>query len=217
MFTFLEIDILFNYNTLYLDAMKIILISGTPGCGKTSVSKLISEKIDCTTISLNELVISKKFTIDYDKTRETYIADFKKLIPYVKKLIKSYKKQGLKYLIIEGHFSDIIPKKYIDYIIILRCHPDKLHQRLKERGYKESKILENLQSEILGDSANYFMQKKIKLPIYEVDTSNITIATTVEIIINLIFNRIADNNYIIGKVDWLERLSENNRLSEFFD
>ena len=197
--------------------MKIILISGTPGCGKTSVSKLISERIDCKTISLNELVISKKFTIDYDKTRETYVADFKKLLPYVKKLIKAYKKQDLKFLIIEGHFSDIIPKRYIDYVIILRCHPDKLRQRLKERGYKENKILENLQSEILGDSANYFMQKKIKLPIYEVDTSNLTIETTVEIIINLIFNRIDDNNYIIGKVDWLEELSENNRLSEFFD
>ena len=88
--------------------MKIIIISGTPGCGKTSVSKMISENLNTKIISLNELVVSKKLTLKYDKKRETYVVDNNKLIPYVENLIELYKKEYIEYLLIEGHFSDVI-------------------------------------------------------------------------------------------------------------
>ncbi len=57
--------------------MKIIIISGTPGCGKTSVSKVLSKLIDAKIISLNELAVSDDFSFEYDKERKTYIVDFK--------------------------------------------------------------------------------------------------------------------------------------------
>ena len=120
--------------------MKIIIISGTPGTGKTSVSRKISEMVDANTISLNELAISENFTLEYDKKRDTYIVDFEKLIPYIAKYIDVLKKQKHKYLIIEGHFSDIIPKKFIDYSFVLRCDPEYLYNRLKERDYNKKKL-----------------------------------------------------------------------------
>jgi len=197
--------------------MKIIIISGTPGCGKTSISKIISEKINAKTISLNELAVSEKLTLKYDKKRETHVVDFNKLIPHVENLIKLYNKENTEFLLIEGHFSDAIPDKYIDYVIILRCNPDELYKRLEKRGYKIEKIRENVQAEILGNCTNFFIQKQIKSPTYEIDTTNLTIDSIAKIIIELIVRNINVENYILGKIDWLEILSQNDRIHEFFD
>ena len=197
--------------------MKIIIISGTPGCGKTSVSKKISEKINAKTISLNELTVSENLTLKYDKKRETHVVDFNKLIPHVEKLIELYNKENTEFLLIEGHFSDAIPEKYVDYVIILRCNPDELFKRLEKRGYSIQKIRENIQAEILGNCTNFFIQKQIKSPMYEIDTSNLTIDSIVKIIIDLTVKNINVEKYIPGKIDWLEILSQNDRIHEFFD
>ncbi|TFG24918.1 MAG: AAA family ATPase [Promethearchaeota archaeon] len=197
--------------------MKIIIISGTPGCGKTSVSKKISEKINAKIISLNELTVSENLTVKYDKKRETHIVDFNKLIPYVENLIELYNKENIDFLLIEGHFSDAIPEKYIDYAIILRCNPDELYKRLEIRGYNIEKIRENIQAEILGNCTNFLIQKQIKSPMYEIETTNLTIDSIAKIIIDLIVNNINVEKYILGKIDWLEILSQNDRIDEFFD
>jgi len=194
--------------------MKIIIISGTPGTGKTSVSRKISEMVDANIISLNELAISENFTLEYDKERDTYIVDFEKLIPYVANYIDVLKKQ--KYLIIEGHFSDIIPNKYIDYSFVLRCDPEYLYNRLKERDYNKKKIIENIQAEILGNCANYLIQKHLKTPIYEIDTTHLTIDSVAIIIMDIIVNNKNGEKFVIGKIDWLEKLASENRLSKFF-
>ena len=197
--------------------MKIIAISGTPGTGKTSVSKKLSEIANAKFISLNKLAVSEQLTLKYDKKRDTHVVDFKKLIPHVINQIESYKKTNIEFLLIESHFSDIIPEKYIDYAIILRCNPDELYKRLEKRGYKKEKIIENVQSEILGNCANFFIEKQIKSPIYEIDTTSLTIEAISKVIIDLINNNIKVEKYVIGKVDWLEFLAQEDRIQEFFE
>jgi adenylate kinase len=197
--------------------MKIIIISGTPGCGKTSVANELSKLIDAKIMSLNELAVSDDFSFEYDKERRTYIVDFKIFLPYILKKIKIIKLADPKFLIIESHFSDIIPKKYIDYIFILRCDPDELAKRLKKKNFDSKKITENVQSEILGNCVNYFVQKKIKSPIYEIDTSNLNIELIAKTINDIIFAKLNVENYHLGKIDWLEKLFQEDRLVGFFE
>ena len=196
--------------------MKFIIISGTPGTGKTTISNNLLNYINAKVISLNELVIERNFVLEYDQERETSIIDEKKLIKNLDKMIKNYVKDSIDYLIIEGHFSDIIPEEYMDYIIILRCHPDELFVRLKKRGYKKKKILENIQSEILGNCTNYFISKEIELPLFEIDTSNFEIEMISKKILDIINGNVDLSEYMIGKIDWLEEISNQNRLNEFF-
>ena len=197
--------------------MKNIIISGTPGCGKTSVAKELSELLNAQLISLNELAISDKFRFEYDSKRKTYIVDFDILLPYLLEKIKEFQIDNPPYLIIESHFSDIIPDDLIDFVFILRCDPDELTKRLDIKDYGIEKINENVQAEILGDCINHFIQKKLKNPLFEIDTSNLSINSVVRIIADIVLEIKDGKEYYIGKIDWLEKLFQENRLKEFFD
>lgn len=197
--------------------MKNIIISGTPGCGKTSVAKELSNLINSKIISLNELAISDKFSFEYDQERKTYIVDFEVFLPYILKKIEEIKQDNPLFLIIESHFSDIIPEKFIDYVFILRCDPDELFKRLDKKKYDKNKITENTQAEILGNCVNYFIQKQIKVPIFEIDTTNLNIETVAKTIKEIVVENKDGQNYYIGKIDWLEKLFDEDRLKEFFN
>ncbi|MFW9987482.1 MAG: adenylate kinase family protein [Candidatus Odinarchaeota archaeon] len=197
--------------------MKNIIISGTPGCGKTSVAREISNLIDAKIISLNKLAISDNFSFDYDKERQTYIVDFEIFLPYVINRIEEIKQENPPYLVIESNFSDIIPEKFIDYAFILRCDPDELFKRLEKKKFDIKKITENIQAEILGNCVNYFIQKQIKIPIFEIDTTNINIEKVAKIILEIVVKHKKGKKYQIGKIDWLEKLFEKDRLKEFFN
>ena len=197
--------------------MKIIIISGTPGTGKTTVSKEISRKIKAKVISLNDLVIQKDLFVKFNSNRETFVINEDRVIAYVLKLIENYVSKKIDFVIIEGHFSDIIPSNFIDSVIVLRCHPDELLRRLKKKGYNERKIIENIQSEILGNCVNYFINKNINIPLLEIDTTNITTKSLVRIMIEIITEGKNIDQYCIGRIDWLENLFQQNRLNEFFD
>jgi len=197
--------------------MKILIVSGTPGTGKTTVSNNLLSYFKAKVISLNELAISEKLIVNYDTERETSVINEKKLVRHVIKLIKQYAKLEIEFLIIESHFSDIVPKQYIDYVVILRCDPDELSIRLKERKYKKEKIRENIQSEILGNSVNYFLNKQLHKPILEIDTTNNNIDVITKTIIGILTEKVDMNEFIVGKIDWLEKLSQEDRLEQFFD
>jgi len=197
--------------------MKNIIISGTPGCGKTSVAKEMTDFLQAKILSLNELAISDNFSFEFDEERKTYIVEFEIFLPYVLKKIDELKKTKLPFLIIESHFSDIIPEKYIDYAFILRCDPDVLYERLEQKNYTQAKIIENIQTEILGNCVNYFIQKQAKFPLFEINTTNLRIDSVAKIIVDIVLGNKDGNQYSIGKIDWLEKLFQEERLEEFFD
>jgi len=197
--------------------MKILIVSGTPGTGKTTISQNLLNDFKAKVISLNELAISEGLIVKYDTERETSVIDEKKLVRYVIKLIESYNVLNVELVIIESHFSDIMPVEFIDFVIILRCDPDELSVRLKKRGYGMEKVRENLQSEILGNSANYFLNKQLNKPILEIDTTNKNLDVITKTIIEILKGKVDVNKYIIGKIDWLEKLSQEDRLQLFFD
>lgn len=197
--------------------MKVIIITGSPGCGKTTISKKVSKKINARCISLNDLASSEDFIEGYDEKRDTYITNTEKLTAHIEKLLNRAKKREIGFLIIEGHFADIVPNEYIDMVIILRCHPDILKKRLEKRDYKHQKIKENIQAEILGNAANYIFEKGLKCPMYELDTTNKTINQTTTIIQKVIEGKDVGKKYEFGRIDWLQSLSEENSLNEFFD
>jgi adenylate kinase len=199
--------------------MKKIILTGTPGTGKTSVSIELGRRLHCEVLSINQIVLQKKFFCSFDEKRETYIVKPKKLIKYLEDKVVNFKKNNHKFLVIEGHYSDILPKELIDIIFILRCHPQILKNRLKRKNIKDKSIRENIQAEILGNSVNFILEKIEDLgdvPIMEINTTKYRISEIVDLIISLINHKKMRENFIIGKIDWLEDLSKNDKIFDFF-
>ncbi len=120
-----------------------IIITGTPGTGKTTVAKRIAKKLHLQYLDINEFIIDNNLEISFDKKRNCKIIDEK---IFAKKIEEHLKKN--KDLIIDSHMSHYIKPKYADLCIVTKCDLKTLQKRLKKRGYSDFKIKENLESEI---------------------------------------------------------------------
>ena len=120
-------------------------ITGTPGTGKTTIAKILSEEYNLYMISLTDFVKENKLWIEFDKERETYVIDEEKVYAKVIEILEQKKDN----YIVEGHFLDIIPTQYFDKVFVFRTPIRTLRQRLSERNYHEKKIEENIEAEIM--------------------------------------------------------------------
>jgi len=127
----------------------IIAVSGTPGTGKTKLSKKLAKKLNYTYIDVKRIITKNKLKESYDKKRRTYVVDIKKLNPILIKIIKSSGN-----LIIDSHLSHYLPPKYVDLCIITKCDLKVLEKRLKKKRYNKAKIRENLDCEIFDICLN---------------------------------------------------------------
>ncbi|MDD3178470.1 MAG: AAA family ATPase [Candidatus ainarchaeum sp.] len=133
-----------------------LLITGVPGCGKTTISSEIKRRYNKQKfIIINDLDFSKSNNLGvFDKDTNEYVVDLKKLNLEVKKYIL---KNSRKNLIFEGHLWAELSKQSLlifDYIFIINISETKLRERLFERKYNVLKIEDN----IFCQHTNYFSE-----------------------------------------------------------
>lgn len=124
--------------------MKVIIITGTPGTGKTTLAIYLAKKLKFILIKASEIIEKEKICEAYDQENDCKIIDLKKLNQALIKIIKKSKEN----LIIESHFSHKLPKQYVNLCLVTRTELKTLNQRLKKRGYGHKKIRDNLDAEI---------------------------------------------------------------------
>lgn len=174
----------------------MVIITGTPGTGKTSVTEKLKEKIDAEFISINSLLEDYDLNLGTDELRGYKIVDTEKMIPIIDNL-KNNSSNNL--IIFEGHLAQDYPNA--DKVIVLRCNPEVLRQRLSTRNWRKEKIDENISAEILGvcTSESYDTYSDI---VQEVETSNMDIEEISAEIIKIIKNEVT---YPLGQIDYLEK------------
>ncbi|MBI5051391.1 AAA family ATPase [Candidatus Micrarchaeota archaeon] len=166
-----------------------IIITGTPGTGKSSVARELAEVLGVEFVDVTKIgskIKNKKTEVDIEK--------FKKLV--VKEL------KGKKNFIIENHllceFS--LPA---DFIFVLRTRPDVLKKRLGKRNYEKKKLEANLIAEML----DYCTQKTLanyRGKIFELETAGRTVKETVSRICRIVRNKKLKGD----KVDYSRYLTE---------
>ncbi len=163
-----------------------IVLTGSPGTGKTTLSKIIAEKLGLELISIKEFVEDNNLLNGI----EVDVQELKKAFEYL---------NDADDFLIEGHLACEI-KIPADFIFVLRSDPERLRELYRERGYDDEKIKENLLAEML----DYCTQKSEKNygRVLEVDTTARSIDETVAVIIDAVRN----NKEVIDNVDYSDKL-----------
>ena len=173
-----------------------IFITGTPCTGKTTISEVLSEKLNCRLIKINDLAIENDYVLGIDEDKGYKIIDIDALNDKVSQIIRD----SDELIIFEGHLAHLCSGA--DKIIVLRVHPEILRERLEERDYSESKIRENLEAEAMGVcTAEAFDEYGDRIS--EIDVGELSIDEIVDLIDDVISDK---KEFPVGEVDFMEWL-----------
>jgi adenylate kinase len=173
--------------------MTLYAITGTPGTGKTSLSaELRSRGYDV--IDMNSHIREHGLLGELDAPRDTHEVD----LDLLNDSLEPYRADD------EIHLMDSHLSHFMDCrcIIVLRCDPDILAERLRARGYGEAKVRENVQSEILDVILCEATESDI--PVYEVDCSDRPVSAGADDVEGILKGRTDD--YLPGRFDWTEAM-----------
>jgi len=164
-------------------------ITGTPGTGKSALADEL-EKRGYRVVHANEA--AKAYALERDDERDSLVIDDEQWAAEFEPV------EG----IVEGHIVHLLP---CDRIVILRCRPDVLLSRLKERGYSNDKIMENAEAEaidlILIETLDLHDEDKI----LEIDTTSSEISECADLIEGFIKGKIPSS---YGSIDWSDFIGE---------
>ncbi len=128
--------------------MKTLLVTGTPGTGKTTLAKKLSLLLDYAYFDVGLFVKTAKLHSGYDRKRQTYVVDSSRLARQLIKVREKASKEGRKGIIFDSHMSHYLPPEQADLCIVTKCSLKALRKRLQNKGYGPAKVRENLDAEI---------------------------------------------------------------------
>lgn len=166
----------------------IVLITGTPGTGKTAVSKILAERTGYGLIRISDLATDDVTITVEDGTK---IVDVEKLTEKITKKIRGD-------VIVEGHLSHNV--KRADIVVVLRTSPPVLQRRLEKKGFGKEKVRENLEAEALDVCLVESIEKHSD--VFEVDTTDREQGDVVDDTLRIINGE--GGEFRPGKIDWSE-------------
>ena len=163
-----------------------VAVTGTPGTGKTTATSLLDGPV----IHLNDLIRERDLWADRDDDRDSLVAD----LGAVRETLGDW--SG----VAESHLAHHLDA---DRVVVLRCRPDALETRLRDRGESAASAAENAESEALDVILSEAVDRHGVDRIYEVGATDRTpteVATEIEAVIA------GDRDPSAGEVDFIDYL-----------
>lgn len=176
-----------------------VVITGTPGTGKTKISAKLARMLGVKLVSVKDLVEKERI---YKMRAGERIVDTKLLDKIMRRALKNEKDY-----IVEGHLACEV-KIPCSYVFALRTHPDELKKRLSKRGYHKEKLEENIMTEMLDYCVQRVEKVYGKKPV-QIDTTGKTIGGSAKRMAGMIRNKKKKGD----KVDYSKELLEFLRLT----
>ena len=167
-----------------------VAVTGTPGVGKTTVARLLADELGAEYFDVTGAV-REGASAGYDEERGVPVADVEALRDSVP--------EGD--VVLDGHTAHLLEP---DAVVVLRCAPDVLRERLEERDWSDEKVRENVESEALDIVLAEAVETDAS--VYEFDTTGETPEETVERTVRAL----EDDQERHGVVDWYDYLEESD-------
>ncbi len=176
-----------------------VALSGTPGTGKTSVATILQNQ-GYMVVPLHQFTKEHHCVAGWDRKRNTELIDMVKLEKAVKKFYP-----GEELVFFDGHIGHLL--RSMEKVILLRCHPRVLEQRLLEKKWNEKKRKENIEAEILDVILCEAVQHHASDDIFEIDTTQKTAEEVAAIVVRLVHKNFQPTRtYRVGQIDWSEEI-----------
>jgi adenylate kinase len=186
---------------------RAIVVTGTPGTGKTTISKHFAKEIGARYLSITRLVNANALFSNIDRTRRTKVIDLERTRPFVGEAIR----ESNLVAVIDTHVPDAISRAQVKNVLVLRCHPLVLEARLRRKGWRATKIRENVLAEILDacytTSRQYYGANKV----FQLDTSTATVSKSVSQAGQILTGK-APRGFA---VDWIGVLKREHLLEKY--
>ncbi|MFC6732749.1 adenylate kinase family protein [Haladaptatus sp. DYSN1] len=136
-----------------------VVVTGTPGTGKTTATDLLDTDLDV--VHLNDVIREEDgLYSEVDEERDSLVADLDAVREWL------------------GDRDDVLVDSHLahhleaDKVVVLRCRPDLLEQRLRDRGEPDAKARENAESEALDVILSEAVSAHGLDAVYEIDTTD---------------------------------------------
>ncbi len=126
-----------------------VLVTGTPGVGKTTFCKLLEDKLSTEGVAgfkhtiLSQLIVEKHLYKDWNKAFDVPEFDEDMVCDELEGTMQTGGS------ILEFHSCSFFPERWFQLVVLLRTDNTQLYDRLKARGYQDMKIKENIECEIM--------------------------------------------------------------------
>ncbi|KAJ2514799.1 factor activating pos9 [Coemansia sp. RSA 1939] len=120
-----------------------ILITGTPGTGKTTTAEMVAAAAGLEKVTVGDLVKQFKLHDGYNDEYDTYWLNEDKVVDKMEDMMAD---GGI---CVDFHTCGFFPERWFDLVVVLRTSTEKLFSRLEDRGYLPNKIEENISCEIM--------------------------------------------------------------------
>ncbi|XWS36588.1 hypothetical protein CRYUN_Cryun20dG0097500 [Craigia yunnanensis] len=119
-----------------------ILVTGTPGTGKTTTSSALAEATQLRHINIGDLVREKNLHDGWDDDLQCHVINEDLVCDELEDVME----EGGN--IVDYHGCDFFPERWFDLLIVLQTDNTLLYDRLSKRGYEGAKLSNNIECEI---------------------------------------------------------------------
>ncbi|KAL5702342.1 adenylate kinase [Ranunculus cassubicifolius] len=119
-----------------------LLLTGTPGVGKTTTASLLADATQLKHVNIGELVKQKNLHDGWDDNFDCHIINEDLVCDELEDMMEE---GGV---IIDYHGCDFFPERWFDRVVVLQTNNSVLYDRLMNRGYMGTKLSNNIECEI---------------------------------------------------------------------
>ena len=189
---------------------QVLLITGTPCVGKTTIARQLAAHLNATYVNLTELAKKENLIQAEDAERKTTIINENRMRTSLKEIIDQTEKTNI---VVDGHYAAaVVPETHVTRIFVLRRNPVELREFMEKTGFSGDKLWENLASEILDVCLTEALREHEAEKICELDITGKTVEKVVAEIMEILNGQ---KKCRVGCIDWLGMLETQGVLDEY--